>query len=292
MSKIILVTGANGQLGSELAALQATYNQYQFIFTDRTQLDLANPESIEQFFAKNTVHYCINAAAYTAVDKAESEQEKAFAINAQGVELLAQQCQRIDAKLLHISTDYVYHNHENSPLLESDRKQPRSIYGKSKLQGENLALSACRHTLIVRTSWVYSAFGTNFVKTMLRLGQERPALRVVSDQIGSPTYARDLAQALLEIVAHVDNNPQFDQWGVYQYSNEGVCSWYDFAHAIFELTATPCQVQPIESKDYPTPATRPTYSVMNKNRLKTVFGLTIPHWRDSLRVCLQQLANI
>lgn len=292
MSKIILVTGANGQLGSELAALQATYNQYQFIFTDRTQLDLANPESIEQFFAKNTVHYCINAAAYTAVDKAESEQEKAFAINAQGVELLAQQCQRIDAKLLHISTDYVYHNHENSPLLESDRKQPRSIYGKSKLQGENLALSACRHTLIVRTSWVYSAFGTNFVKTMLRLGQERPALRVVSDQIGSPTYARDLAQALLEIVAHVDNNPQFDQWGVYQYSNEGVCSWYDFAHAIFELTATPCQVQPIESKDYPTPATRPTYSVMNKNRLKTVFGLTIPHWRDSLRVCLQQFANI
>lgn len=292
MSKIILVTGANGQLGSELAALQATYHQYQFIFTDRTQLDLANPESIEQFFAKNIVHYCINAAAYTAVDKAESEQEKAFAINAQGVELLAQQCQRIDAKLLHISTDYVYHNHENSPLLESDRKQPRSIYGKSKLQGENLALSACRHTLIVRTSWVYSAFGTNFVKTMLRLGQERPALRVVSDQIGSPTYARDLAQALLEIVVHVDSNPQFDQWGVYQYSNEGVCSWYDFAHAIFELTATPCQVQPIESKDYPTPATRPTYSVMNKNRLKTVFGLTIPHWRDSLRACLQQLANI
>ena len=289
----ILITGASGQLGRELQYWANETSVYSgvlsFVFADRSVLDIAQLESIPAFFEQQQFDFCINCAAYTAVDKAEKEPEQAHLVNVLAVEALAMACAQKNIPLVHISTDYVYHNHENTPLHETDRKNPRSIYGKTKLEGEQRALSAWAKTLIVRTSWVYSAFGTNFVKTMLNLSQRNSEVRVIADQIGSPTYARDLAGALLEIVLDIKSNPHFQQYGVYQYSNEGVCSWYDFAHAIFELSQSKTHLSPIRTLDYPTPATRPAYSVMEKTRTKSTFGLKIPHWRDSLKACLKVL---
>ena len=306
----ILVTGATGQVGQELQALAAAqYSkeiqgknghflaEFAYIFANRSDLALDNIESIKSYFSNPdfTTDYCINCAAYTAVDKAESEQTSAFAANSEGVGVLAKECEKKGIKLLHISTDYAYHNGQNTPLCEDDATTPKGVYAASKLEVEKKALAACKNTIIVRTSWVYSSFGGNFVKTMLRLSEQRPALNVVFDQIGAPTYAADLAKALLDIIACIESqknneNSTFAPFGqVYNYSNEGVTSWYDFARAIFALKNRACQVSPIRSSQYPTPAARPSFSLMDKSKIRHSFGLQIPHWLDSLRVCLQLL---
>ncbi len=287
--KKILITGANGQLGQELQQLAANFAAYDFVFLDKNSLNIADNAQIVAVFNQLRPDFCINAAAYTAVDKAENEPEKAYLSNAQAVQNIATQCAENQCVFIHISTDYVYHNGQNFPLLPSHETSPKGVYASSKLAGERLALAAWAKTLIVRTSWVYSFFGNNFIKTMLKLGLERPELNVVSDQIGSPTSAHDLALALLEMIQVVDNQPDFNNFGIYQYSNEGLCSWYDLAAAIFEIADIDCKVNPIFTAQYPTPAQRPFYSVMDKTAIKTVFDIKIPHWRSSLRACLSRL---
>jgi dTDP-4-dehydrorhamnose reductase len=282
----ILVTGSNGQVGQELQVLASQFRDFQFLFTNRTELDITDKISIQRFFESNSIQYCINCAAYTAVDKAESEPEQAHLVNVKSVQYLAEACKNVGALLIHFSSDYVYHNGQNTPLKETDPTTPQSVYAKSKLEGE--AAETAGTALILRTSWVYSSFGHNFVKTMLRLGRERPELRVVYDQVGAPTHARDLAQAVLHIIQKVENGiiERSLLHGIYNYSNEGVTSWYDFAKAIFEIADIDCKVTPIETKDYPTPAQRPPYSVLNKNKMKEAFGVEIAHWRESLKTCL------
>ena len=287
----ILVTGSNGQIGQELQFLASQFPDFHFHFVSHHDLDITDKTLIDNLFHLQKIDYCINCAAYTAVDKAEREPELAYHINVTGVKNLAEACENTGATLIHFSTDYVYHNAQNTPFKEDDPTHPQSVYAKTKLEGEAAAQAAATKVMIIRTSWVYSSFGHNFVKTMLRLGAERPALRVVFDQVGTPTYARDLAKTVLDIISKVTEN-QVDRSllrGVYHYSNEGVCSWYDFALAIFEIQGIDCQVFPIESKDYPTPAARPPYSVLNKSKIKSAFDLKIPHWRESLLHCLEVL---
>lgn len=284
----ILVTGSNGQLGQELQQLAALFSDLNFHFVSRTDLDITDNELVHNLFNLQAFDFCINCAAYTAVDKAESEPEIAYQINVEGSENLAKACQITGATLIHFSTDYVYHNQQNTPFKEDDPTDPQSVYARTKLAGEQAAQAACTDTMIIRTSWVYSSMGHNFVKTMLRLGKERPELRVVFDQIGTPTYARDLAHAVLRIIQKVTEGQIGREAlnGIFHYSNEGVTSWYDFATAIFELEAINCKVHPIETKDFPTPAKRPPFSVLNKAKIKETFGIEIPHWRESLKVCL------
>lgn len=284
----ILVTGAKGQLGSEIRALSVLYPQHEFTFTDRTTLDLSNLCKMENFFDDHTFDAIINCAAYTAVDKAESEKELADTINHRFVSMLAKIAKRNNAALIHISTDYVFNGEHHRPYIESDPTNPQGVYGRTKRDGENAILSvALSNTVIIRTSWVYSSFGNNFLKTMLRLGRERDTLGVIFDQIGTPTYARDLAQTILEILPRIKN----EKPEIYHYSNEGVASWYDFAEAIFELSGVNCKVSPITTDQYPTPASRPHYSLLNKSKIKTEFGITIPYWRDSLKECLITLGE-
>lgn len=282
----ILVTGSNGQLGSEIQKLSLSYPNYTFTFTDRTTLDLSNLCTMEDFFENKKFDVIINCAAYTAVDKAESEPELADAINHRFVSMLTKIAKRNHTKLIHISTDYVFNGQNYRPYLENDPTAPQGVYGKTKRDGEKAILEVSpNNTIILRTSWVYSAYGNNFVKTMLRLGKERDSLGVIFDQIGTPTYARDLAQTILYILPKINNeSPE-----IYHYSNEGSASWYDFAQAIFELSDIACQVNPITTDQYPTPATRPHYSLLNKSKIKNDFGITIPYWRDSLRRCLKEL---
>lgn len=287
----ILVTGSNGQIGQELQFLASQFPDFHFHFVSRNKLDITDKTLINNLFNLQKIDYCINCAAYTAVDKAESEPELAYHINVRGVKNLAEACKNTGATLIHFSSDYVYHTAQNTPFQEDDPTSPQSVYAKTKLEGEAAAQAVATDVMIIRTSWVYSSFGHNFVKTMLRLGAERPELHVVFDQVGTPTYARDLAKAVLEIISKVAEN-QVDRSllrGVYHYSNEGVCSWYDFALAIFEMSNIDCKVQPIESMDYPTPAARPPYSVLNKAKIKSTFDLEIPHWRTSLVHCLEVL---
>ena len=241
------------------------------------------------FFEQNHINWCVNCAAYTAVDKAENEPEKAARINTQGAELLARACARNGVPLIHLSTDYVYHNQQNTPFREDDPVSPKSVYAHSKLAGDLAALQY-PFSMIIRTSWVYSEFGNNFVKTILRLGGERSDLNVVFDQIGTPTYAPDLAAAILSVIEKVENKEValHTIGGIWHYSNEGVTSWYDFAKAIFDIRNIPCRVHPIETKDFPTPAQRPPFSLLNKAKIKTTFGLEIPYWRDSLLKCLRK----
>lgn len=283
----ILVTGANGQIGMELRALSGQTSGHSWLFTDREELDLSQPEQIALFFDRHHIDVCVNCAAYTAVDRAESEPEPAARINAQAAGEIAEACRRQDALLIHFSSDYVYHNGLNRPLKEDDPADPQSVYAQTKLAGDLAALSANPKTIVLRTSWVYSAFGHNFVKTMLRLGREREEVRVVCDQIGAPTYARDLASVVLYLL-DAENTPA----GIYNYSNEGVCSWYDFARAIFEIAGIPCQVTPITTAEFPTPARRPPFSVLDKSKFKTTFHQPIPYWRDSLRECLAVLQTL
>jgi len=279
----ILITGANGQLGNELRKTSNSYLNYRFFFTDVAELDITDPDAINGFFEKNSIQTVINCAAYTAVDKAESDEPTAMLINATAVEYLAN---KADVTLIHVSTDYVYDGCACKPYSEDFPTAPISVYGRTKLAGEKAALKTPK-SAIIRTSWLYSSFGANFVKTMLRLGKERETLNVVFDQVGTPTYAADLVLAIMEIV-EADERNNFVP-GIFNYSNEGVCSWYDFAREIMQQAGLKCTVLPIETKNYPTPATRPHFSVLNKARIKEAYNLKVPHWKDSLIRCLAEI---
>ena len=282
--KKIIVTGASGQLGRELQALAGTFPALDFFFTDRDSLPIGDPGRVTAFFRETRPAFCINCAAYTAVDKAETEKDLAFAINGEAVGLLALACKGVGARLIHISTDYVFDGQSAIPLKESDPTGPINIYGASKLKGEQLALQHNEDTVIIRTSWVYSEFGNNFVKTMIRLMREKESIKVINDQIGSPTYAADLAAVILRIASGEKFVP-----GIYHYSNEGQISWFDFALAIKELTSSSCSVDPISTSQYPTPAKRPHYSLLDKSLIKTTYGLAIPGWKERLAVCIARL---
>ena len=281
--KKILVTGSNGQLGMELQALQDKYDSFIFYFTDKDELDINDSRMLERYFSEKRPDYCINCAAYTAVDKAEIEKELAFAINATAVRNLALACKKHNSRLIHISTDYVFNGKAKKPYLESDKTDPVNVYGASKLQGEMHIMDINRLSIIIRTSWLYSSFGKNFVKTMKRLLEEKESINVVNDQVGSPTYAADLAAAILKII---DDN-ETPKAGIYHYSNKGAISWFEFANAIRELICSDCEIKPTDTKSYPTPAKRPAYSVFNSGKIETQFGLTIPGWRESLEKCIE-----
>jgi len=288
MSKHILVTGANGQLGSEFQTLTKN-SEDNYTFVDRSILDLGSISAITSYFETHSFDVIINCAAYTAVDKAESDKSTAYAINHEAVEALAQISKAKNISLIQISTDYVFDGKNFMPYVEDDLTNPQSVYGASKLSGE-MAMNAVNpeNSIIIRTSWVYSSFGNNFVKTMLRLGKERDTLGVIFDQVGTPTYAKDLAQAILKIIPQLHNK----KVRTYHYSNEGVTSWYDFSKAIFELSNIECKVNAIETVAYPTPATRPHYALLNKAKIKDAYALEVPYWKDSLQTCLITLKEV
>ena len=287
MKPRILITGAGGQLGRSFVFLREQFPELDLIPLGSGDMDIASKEAVVSGFDAHDPAVCINCAAYTAVDKAESEPEIAHLINALGTKFLAEACAEKSIPLIHFSTDYVYHGTQNTPFLEEDAVNPQSVYANTKLEGENLALKAHPNTAIIRTSWVYAPWGKNFVNTMLRLGRERDALNVVFDQIGSPTYAPDLARAVLNIISNKENLDKLG--GVWHYSNEGVASWYDFARAIFDLEGIDCKLSPILTSEYPTPAMRPPFSLLNKSKIKRTFGVEIPYWRTSLAACLRLL---
>ena len=287
--KNILVTGAYGQLGNEVRLLSANYPHYNFMFTDVDSLDICDKSMLLDFVQGNDIRYIINCAAYTAVDKAEDEPELCEKINTKAVKNLGEVAQAVNAGIIHVSTDYVFNGQGYLPYTEDMPTHPCSVYGKTKLKGEKALLKACENAIVVRTAWLYSPFGNNFVKTMRKLGAEREQLNVIFDQIGSPTFAEDLAAALLIIVDQTIDRIH-DKGGIYHYSNEGVCSWYDFTLKIHQLSGiTTCNVHPIETKDYPTKAARPHFSVLNKAKIKSTFGITVPHWESSLQRGIEQL---
>lgn len=291
MPKHILITGANGQLGREFRSLVANKDRFEesdhYFFTDKETLNITDKAAVERFVQENGIDTIINCAAYTAVDKAEEDVELAYLINRDAVRNLAEVAKAYDVQLVHISTDYVFDGNSHTPLCETDSVNPQGVYAKSKLEGEEAIREiAPKGAMIIRTSWIYSSMGHNFVKTMLRVGSERDEIRVVCDQIGTPTYARDLARAILSIIA---SESESDEVKTYHYSNEGNCSWYDFAQAIFEIAQVDCRVTPISTHEYPTPAKRPSYSVLNKDKIKHDYGLDIPYWRDSLKSCISLL---
>jgi len=304
-----LVTGSSGQLGSEIKTLVVqgkakaslpkingtevlTSADTNYYFTDRDSLDITNPHAIKKFVEKNNIDTIINCTAYTAVDKAEDDEENADKVNHLAVKYLSEIAKERAISLIHISTDYVFDGKTHIPYKENDTTNPNGVYGKTKLDGEK-AMQEINpsNSIIIRTSWVYSNFGTNFVKTMLRLGKERDELGVIFDQVGTPTYAKDLAKAILKILPKLSHS-ELDlesKVKIYHYSNEGVCSWYDFAKEIMKMAKISCKINPIETKEYPTPATRPHYSILNKSKIKEDFGIIIPYWRDSLKECLKVL---
>lgn len=277
----ILVTGGNGQLGSELKELAPNYSDYNFFFTDVKQLDITNHKAAKEFIELKNINTIINCAAYTAVDKAESEIKLANDINHLAVANFAQIAKDYKIKLIHISTDYVFDGTNHKPYLETDIPNPQSVYGQTKLDGE-IAMKNINpaNSVIIRTSWVYSRFGNNFVKTMLRLAETKDEINVVSDQVGSPTNAIDLAKAIMDIIPQINK----ETVELFHYSNQGVCSWYDFAKAIFEIKKIDIILNPIESIQFPTPAKRPYYSILNKKRIKEKYSLFIPYWRESLLI--------
>jgi len=279
----ILVMGSQGQVGSEIEALSSQYS-YNFFFTKKSKLDITNTQAVKDFVISNKIDILINCVGYTAVDNAEKEQKLANSINHLGTESLAKIAKEKRVKLIHISTDYVFNGENFRPYIETDTTNPTSIYGKTKLNGEEKLLKINpNNSIIIRTSWVYSSFGNNFVKTMIRLGKEKESLGVIFDQIGTPTYARDLAQTILEILPKI-NNKDIE---IYHYSNEGVLSWYDFSKEIMRMAKLTCRIIPIETKEYPTPAKRPHYSLLNKAKIKKEFNISIPFWKDSLDECLK-----
>ena len=282
--KKILVTGATGQVGSELKVLAPRYLQLDWVFADRSVLDLSNLKVISQVLDEIQPQIIINCAAYTAVDKAESETDLADILNHQAVAVLAQWSHSNGCQLVHISTDYVFDGNSSTPLTEEAATGPINVYGQTKWAGEQACLRENPNAIVIRTSWVYSSFGANFVKTMSRLMQERNSLNVVNDQIGSPTYAADLAEAIVTIIIH----PNW-QAGIYHYSNEGEISWYEFAQAIQEIGGFDCQITGIPSAEYPTPARRPKYSLLDKSKIATTFGVAVPEYRDSLKKCMAVL---
>lgn len=280
----ILITGSNGQLGSEIQSSKTIIKGANFFYTDVKELDITKPEDILSFCQDNSIDYIVNCAAYTAVDNAEDDEKMATLINATAVANLAEAAKVCNAKFIHVSTDYVFDGEACEPYRESQATAPQSVYGETKLKGELEATKILPETVIIRTSWLYSAFANNFVKTMMRLGADRDSLNVVFDQIGTPTYAADLADAILEIIKQ-----DCKVGGVFHFSNEGACSWYDFAHSIMKKTNLSCQLKPVESTEFPTKAKRPKYSVLNKKRIKDSYNITIPHWEDALDNCLSRL---
>lgn len=284
----VLITGSYGQLGSNIRAIcQAKSDGNCFFFTDVDTLDICDRTAVARFVDANSIDIVVNCAAYTAVDKAESDAELCSKINVEAVANLVNAAQKRKAKIIHVSTDYVFDGQVYKPYVETDRINPQSVYGSTKAEGESVLMREyAENSLIIRTSWLYSLFGNNFVKTMIRLGKDRGNLSVVFDQVGTPTNAADLAQAIMTVIAYNSFVP-----GIYHYSNEGVCSWYDFAKAIFDLTSIDCRLLPIESSQYPTPAKRPHYSVLNKGKIKQTYNIAIPHWSDSLRGVIDTLCK-
>ncbi len=283
---VVLVTGANGQLGQALQSISGNHPEIDFIFCSSSDLDITKKESCEAVFLKYKPNYCINAAAYTAVDKAESEPEKAYLINVKGAKNLAEVCKEYGTILLHISTDFVFDGSNKIAYKEEDSPNPTGVYGLTKLQGEKAIQETFDNYFIIRTSWVYSQFANNFMKTMLRLASERDSLSVVNDQIGTPTNAVDLAEALIKIcTTHNCQTEPVEVFGIYNFSNEGQCSWYDFAKEIFEINNVNINLNPIPTTSFPTPAKRPAYSVLDKTKIKKFFQVEIKDWKESLRTC-------
>ncbi len=282
--KNILVTGSNGQLGKALNLSSQKLKDFNFFFTDIDDLDITSNANLSKFIKENHIHFIINCAAYTAVDKAESDQDKAYLINVKAVEYLAKQAKINNATLIHISTDYVFDGNNQSPYTETDKPNPNSYYGFTKHQAEIKIHEFASKAVIIRTSWLYSEYGNNFVKTMIKLGTEKDNLGIINDQFGSPTYASDLANVILKLI-------QKDIKGieVYNYSNEGSCTWFDFAKAIFEIKGISSKLNPITTEEYPTAAARPKYSLLDKTKIKKVLKITIPHWEESLKLCLKNI---
>ncbi|MDK2843142.1 MAG: dTDP-4-dehydrorhamnose reductase [Anaerophaga sp.] len=291
MQQQILIVGKEGQLGSTFEELSKSTGWATFTFSTIDKLNLTDPESIKQFFTGKKFDFIINCAAYTAVDKAEEDRETAFKLNSEAPALLAEEAASMEAGFIHISTDYVFGGRHCRPLKPGDPKHPESVYGKSKLQGEEAVLKKHSQSMIIRTSWLYSPYGRNFLKTMLRLAQEKESLKVVFDQVGTPTLASDLAGSILTIIRKTGSKEKKFVPGVYHFSNEGVCSWYDFAVAIFREAGSECRVFPVESGEFPTKAPRPFYSVMDKSLIKNTYEIEIPHWQDSLIKCLKKIKN-
>jgi dTDP-4-dehydrorhamnose reductase len=285
----ILITGANGQLGSEIRKSSDLFPDFSFVFTDLNELDITSPAAVEAMLADEKPQWLINCAAYTAVDKAETEEETAWLINAVAPAILAEKSKAIGCRFVQISTDYVFDGKSYLPYVEDDEVCPTSVYGNTKLEGELISVTNNPETLIIRTSWLYSSFGSNFVKSMIKLGKERDQLNVIFDQVGTPTYAGDLAMTILEIIRKTESGECEFVSGTYHYSNEGVCSWYDFALAIHAIYGISCSVNAIESKDFPSLVARPPYSVLNKSKIKSIFGIQIPYWRKSLEKCILEI---
>ena len=282
--KNILITGANGQLGNEMRVLSAENPEYTYFFTDVAELDICNEQAILDFVKANQINVIVNCAAYTAVDKAEESIELCTKLNADAVGYLAKAAEANGAEFIQVSTDYVFDGTAQIPYQETEPTCPNSVYGHTKLAGEQNALTLCTRSMVIRTAWLYSTFGNNFVKTMIRLGKEREALGVIFDQVGTPTYARDLARAIFAAIR------QGVVPGIYHFSNEGVCSWYDFTKAIHRLAGiTTCHVKPLHTEEYPTPAKRPHYSVLDKTKIKNTYHIEIPYWMDSLECCISEL---
>ncbi|MCU0461831.1 MAG: dTDP-4-dehydrorhamnose reductase [Bacteroidales bacterium] len=285
---VILITGANGQLGSELRNISKSYYGYDFIFTDIGELDITDKIKTADFIKKNNPDWIVNCAAYNAVDKAESEPGKAMSINSTAVRNISESIKGSDCRFIHISTDYVFSGNANIPYNEDAVPDPLTSYGRSKLEGEKAALLH-NHSMVIRTSWLYSSYGANFVKTIMSKAKQNDSLSVVFDQTGTPTWAADLAAAVMNVISSVIRNQVAFTAGIYHYTNEGVCSWYDFAAAIVEEAGLTCKVNPILSAEYKSAAKRPFYSVLDKSKIKEYYNLEIPHWKESLKRCINQL---
>ena len=285
----VLITGSNGQLGSEIKELASDYENLECIFRDLPELDICDTKALTTCIVDENINAVINCAGYTAVDKAEEEEQIAQKVNSEGVLNLVNALKKVDGKLIHISTDYVFDGNHSQPYKETDPVSPIGVYGETKRAGELAVLNSSIDAIVIRTSWLYSVYGNNFVKTMLRLGNVKESIQVVFDQIGTPTYAKDLAKTCLDILSNAGSTNISKKGSLYHYSNEGVTSWYDFAKAIMEISNIDCNIIPIETKDYPTQAIRPLYSVLDKSKITSDFKVTIPHWRDSLANCIKKI---
>ena len=280
----ILITGSHGQLGNEMQQAAKHFPVFKFIYTDVEDLDICDKAALTTFVKANKVNMIVNCAAYTAVDKAEDDVALCYKINSDAVRNIGEVASENNLKVVHVSTDYVFDGTNNLPYYEDQPVCPATVYGKSKLAGEQALLETCKQAVILRTAWLYSSFGNNFVKTMMKLGTDRDSLNVIFDQVGTPTYAADLADAILKVLSHETFVP-----GIYHFSDEGVCSWYDFTKTIHRIAGITCNVQPIETKDYPARTPRPHYSVLNKAKIKSTYGIVIPHWEESLVRCIDIL---
>jgi dTDP-4-dehydrorhamnose reductase len=287
----VLVTGSYGQLGSELKEISREFPQWDYLFTDIDSLDITDEGKVQQFFRSEKPDFVINCAAYTAVDDAEKDYETARKINAFAPGFIAKSVREVNAGFINISTDYVFSGETWLPYSEGDKENPLTVYGKTKLEGEQRCLSVNPQSIIIRTSWLYSSYGNNFVKKMLQLGENNESLKVVIDQIGTPTYAADLARAVFSIIRFCEKNSERHIYGIYHFSNEGVASWYDFARTIFDISGINCKVYPVLSEEFIMPAKRPHYSVLNKSKIKSTFDLKIPYWRDSLKICVEKISK-